>query len=214
MHLQSWPLFGLRITTPRVDMRYVDDELASELMELAATAGVHRPDFMPFTIPWTRFEPPKLQQQGMQHYWRVRSQLSPEEWHLPFAVHVDGELVGVQDVGAKSFAVTRSVATGSWLALSHQGRGIGKEMRAAVLHLAFDALGAELAHTSAFADNPSSLGVTRALGYKENGFAVDSREGKAAKHLHFVLERSDWVGRDDITVEGLDDCRTVLGLPA
>jgi RimJ/RimL family protein N-acetyltransferase len=214
MDLQSWPLFGLRFTPPRVDMRYVDDELAGALMELAATAGVHRPDFMPFGIPWTRFEPPKLQQQGMQHYWRVRAEVSADLWHLPFAVHVDGELVGVQDVGAQRFAVTRSVATGSWLALPHQGKGIGKEMRAAVLHLAFDSLGAEVAHTSAFADNPSSIGVTRSLGYRDNGFAIDDREGKPTKHLRFVLERGDWVRRDDITVEGVDACRELLGIPA
>ena len=65
-------------------------------------------------------------------------------------------------------------------------------MRAAVLHLGFAGFGAERAVTSAFADNPRSLGVTRALGYAENGWFVDDREGKPAKHLRFVLERADW----------------------
>jgi RimJ/RimL family protein N-acetyltransferase len=212
--MHHWPLFDLRVTTPRLELRYVNDELAADLMELAATAGVHAPDFMPFTTPWTRFEPPALQQQGMQHYWRTRAKVSPDEWTIPLAVFDDGELVGVQDVAATSFVVTRSVSTGSWLGRTHQGKGIGKEMRTAVLHLAFDALGADVAHTSAFADNPASLGVTRALGYQENGWSIDAREGEPARHLRFVMTRADWEPRrrDDITVDGLDACLPLLGL--
>ena len=212
MVLQSWPFFGLSITTPRLELRYVDDDLADGLMQLAARDGVHAPDFMPFTVPWTRFEPPHLQRQGMQHYWRGRASLAPERWTLPFAVFDDGTLVGVQDLAAEHFSVTRSVTTGSWLGRSHQGRGIGKEMRAAVLHLAFAALGADVAHTSAFADNGPSQGVTRSLGYRENGWQVDDREGVAVRHDRFVMERADWERRrrDDITVEGLEPCLPML----
>src|SRR5688500_17853616 len=118
MPMTSWRRFGLRIATPRVELRYVDDELADALMELAATDGVHDPDFMPFSNAWTRFEPPYLQQQGMQHYWRTRADTSPASWALPFAVHVDAELVGVQAVMAADFPVRRWVETGSWLGRS------------------------------------------------------------------------------------------------
>jgi RimJ/RimL family protein N-acetyltransferase len=214
MTLQSWPLFGLRITTPRLELRYVDDDLADGLVRLATDKGVHAPDFMPFSTPWTRQESPEREREGMKFYWRTRSMTTATHWVLPFAVHDDGELVGVQDVGADDFAVRRWVVTGSWLALPSQGKGIGKEMRTAVLHLAFDTLGAEAAETSAFHDNPKSLGVTRSLGYKENGWVIDSREGAAARHLRYVMERSDWQARrrDDITVEGVDDdVRAMLG---
>ena len=206
--MHHWPLFDLRITTPRLELRYVDDDIAAALMDIAATDGVHAPDFMPFTIPWTRLEPPLLQQQGMQHYWRMRAETSPDGWHVAMAVFDDGTLVGVQDLNAKQFAVTRTITTGSWLGRSHQGKGIGKEMRAAVLHLGFDGLGAEVAETSAFADNPSSIGVTRALGYTENGWYLDAREGVQARHLRFLMTRDDWERRrrDDITVEGLEAC--------
>ena len=206
--MHHWPLFDLRITTPRLELRYIDDDLGAALMTLAATDGVHAPDFMPFSTPWTRLEPPQLQRQGMQFYWRTRAETSPESWMVPMAVFDDGTLVGVQDVLARSFRVTRSVTTGSWLGRSHQGQGIGKEMRAAILHLAFDGLGAEVAETSAFADNPSSLGVTRALGYRENGWYLDVREGQQARHLRFIMTRADWEARrrDDITIEGLEAC--------
>jgi RimJ/RimL family protein N-acetyltransferase len=212
--MDHWPLFDLRITTPRLELRYVDDDAAAALMELAATTGVHPPDFMPFTVPWTRFEPPHLQQQGMQHFWRTRTETSPERWALPFAVVADGEIVGTQSLMGERFAVTRWFATGSWLGQPHQGKGIGKEMRSAVLHLGFAGLGGEYAETSAFADNERSLGVTRSLGYRENGFKIDDREGTAAKHLRFVMTRADWEARrrDDIVVEGLGPCLRLLGL--
>jgi hypothetical protein len=41
--------------TPRLELRYVDDELGAELAELA-TQGIHDPGFMPFSVPWTDAE--------------------------------------------------------------------------------------------------------------------------------------------------------------
>src|SRR5881409_277310 len=108
---ECWPLFDLEITTPALTLRYVDDEAAAGLMHLAETVGVHDPDSMPFSIPWTRFEPPYLQRQGMQHFWAVRAAVAPANWDLPFAVYEGDRLVGSQGVGAKSFAVTRTVGT-------------------------------------------------------------------------------------------------------
>ncbi len=207
-----WPLFELTVVTPRLTLRYLDDPTAAALMDLVAREGVHDPEAMPFSIPWTRFESPVLERQGMQYYWKTRAEVAPETWELQFAVLEGDELVGLQAISARSFLVTRTVSTGSWLVRSAQGRGIGKQMRAAVLHLGFAGLGAELAETSAFADNPASLGVTRALGYRENGWVVDDREGKPARHLRFLLERSSWSQRDDITITGLKPCLPLLGL--
>jgi RimJ/RimL family protein N-acetyltransferase len=210
---RHWPFFDLELRTPRLTLRYVDDDCAAALMDLAS-AGVHDPDEMPFSVPWTRHEPPYLGQQGMQHFWAMRAGLTPADWTVQFGVYEGNLLLGTQGITGKSFQVTRTVETGSWLALSEQGRGIGKEMRAAVLHLAFAGLGAEQAVTTAFADNPRSIGVTRSLGYAENGWYVDDREGKPAKHLRLVLERADWElrRRDDIEIVNLEPCLRVLGL--
>jgi hypothetical protein len=49
------------------------------------------------------------------------------------------------------------------------GHGIGKELRATVLSLAFDHLGAEYATSGSFVDSPASARVSLALGYEENG---------------------------------------------
>ena len=127
---------------------------------------------------------------------------------------VDGEVVGTQGLFAESFGVRRTAGTGSWLGLEHQGRGIGKEMRAAVLHLLFDGLGALRAETGAFEDNAQSIGVTRSLGYRENGELIVDREGNRTRELLFVLDRADWATRrrDDIEIVGLEPCLPLFGL--
>jgi RimJ/RimL family protein N-acetyltransferase len=167
---KHWPLFDLVLRTPSLTLRYVDDERAAHLMDLAASAGVHAPDDMPFMTPWTRSESPRLEREGMQRYWQARAETKPSAWSLRFAVYEGELLAGAQDLGANSFAVTKTVQTGSWLARSMHGRGIGKEMRAAILHFAFAGLGADSASSGAFEDNTLSIGVTRSLGYVENGW--------------------------------------------
>ena len=210
-----WPLFGLAIRTPQVELRYLDDELLARIVHVAAAGIIDDERPMPFLTPWIREEPPAFQRTSMQWHWKNRAEVSAAAWTLPFAVIAGGEVVGTQEVASRHFAVARQVQTGSWLGLAAQGRGIGKEMRTAVLHLAFDGLGAEAAHTEAFADNPRSLGVTKALGYEPNGWWVHDREGAAAREERWVMTRERWLERrrDDITIEGLtDDVLDLLGL--
>lgn len=208
-----WPVYDLRITTPRLEIRLpTEDELFGLLAVI--DAGVHTPDTMPFSIPWTDVEPPRRHRESLQWWWSQRAGWRPEEWSYTGAVFVDGRPVGVQDVSAKDFARRRVVSTGSWLGRAHQGQGLGKEMRAAVLHFAFDGLGAHEAHTGAFSDNARSLGVTRAMGYTENGHDVVLRRGVPAHIVNFCLGRATWQAnrRTDIVVSGLETCRDMFGL--
>ena len=46
------------------------------------------------------------------------------------------------DMSAHDYPVLREVSTFSWVGVRHHGRGIGTEMWAAALHLAFAGLGA------------------------------------------------------------------------
>lgn len=86
-------------------------------------------------------------------------------------------MVGIQDVGARGFAVTRQVGTGSWLGWDHQGKGIGTEMRAAVLHLAFEGLGAVVAVSEALEGNTASERVSERLGYRSSGIDLVEARG-------------------------------------
>ncbi|HEY8374121.1 MAG TPA: GNAT family N-acetyltransferase [Pseudonocardiaceae bacterium] len=209
-----WPLRHLVLRTPRLELRPDDD---AGLLELVAEAhrGVHPPDFMPFLVPWTDQPPQVLGRASFQYYWSIRAALRPEDWTINFLVRLDGRVIGMQELTARDFAVTREVRTGSWLGMRHQGKGYGTEMRAAVLQFAFDHLGAEQARSDAFEDNASSAGVSRKLGYLPDGTLRSVRRGKPATQIRFLLTRErfaryrpDWTVR----VEGLEPCLPLLGL--
>jgi RimJ/RimL family protein N-acetyltransferase len=208
-----WPLFGLRVRTPRLELRYPDDDDLASIAALAAQ-GIHDPDTMPFNVPWTRAESPALERGVVQFLWSRRGELSPDRWALPFLASEGSQAVGVQELSAQQFPVTRAVESGSWLVRSAHGRGIGREMRAAVLHLAFEGLGAVEAYSASFDDNPASEAVSRANGYEPNGSTLFPREGTPARSNQWVLTRERWLDRrrDDIELRGLDACRELLGV--
>lgn len=213
MDAPVWPLFGVEVRTPRLTLRYVDDELAAALAQLA-TRGVHDPATMPFSVPWTDQPSPQLERAALQFHWRNRAELCPTRWSVPFAVLVDGQVVGQTDLSATEFPTLREFSTGSWLGLAHQGRGVGTEMRLATLTFGFDGLDAVCARTSAWHDNPASLGVTRKLGYERDGTARQLRRGRPELQLRFAMshDRFAAIRRADVAIDGLDRARDLLGL--
>lgn len=217
MRTEWWPLFALRIRTPRLELRPPTDDDLDELCELITT-GVHDPALMPFNTPWTDAERPELQRSALQFHWRIRASLTAEDWHVPFGVWEAGRLVGQQDLAATQFSLLRTVNTGSWVGLAHQGGGIGKEMRAAVLHLAFAGLGAVRAETAAFEDNAASLAVTQSLGYRPNGDDVRPQRDCPGRQLRFTLSKPEWERRRrhdiDMDIDALAACAPLLGVEA
>ena len=203
-----WPLFDLRIRTRHVEIRLPSDDDLTGLARLALK-GVHDPTFMPFLHPWTDEQSPELERGLLQWGWRHRATWSPNDWSFNGAVLVDGELVGVQSLMAKDFATLRSVKTGSWLGTAHQGQGIGKEMRSAILQFAFEGLDALEAHSGGFVDNESSLAVSRALGYEENGRRTVLRRGVPTELLDVRLDRSKWrqTAHPEVEIVELGNCR-------
>ena len=209
-----WPLFGLSITTPRLTLAYPTDAHAAGLAN-AATRGIHPEGLSPFMNDFSLLPPDERARSVVQYQWKGRAEFSVEKWTLPLVVLADDEVVGVQDAFCSNFAITRAVTTGSWLTADRQGHGIGTEMRRAILHLLFDGLGAEVAHTEAFAHNASSQGVTRKLGYLEDGETIGKRgDGKAERSLRFRMTREQWdqVPSDDLTIHGLEPCLPLFGL--
>lgn len=209
-----WPLFGLAVRTPRLELRYPTD---LELVELAErTDDIHDPDFLPFEVPWS-LQPEEVREPAtLQHTWRSRAEHAPEAWALDLVVRVAGEVIGAVSLRAQGFAVRRTVDTGSWIHRSRQGQRLGREAREAVLHLAFAGLGAQRAETAAYEGNAASRAVTVGLGYRPNGDLVDELDGRTRVCHRFVLDRAGWeaVRRDDIELVGLDPCRALLGADA
>ncbi|MFJ6440207.1 GNAT family N-acetyltransferase [Streptomyces sp. NPDC091649] len=213
MDLRHWPLYGLRLRTPRLELRLPGLELLDELASVAA-GGVHAPGRMPFTVPWTDGRPEEVGRGVLQHVLGTVADWSVQDWTLSLAVLHEGRAVGRQDLSGRGFAVRRQVQTGSWLGLAFQGRGLGTEMRAAALHLSFAGLGARYAVSSAMTDNPRSLGVSRRLGYTDDGLETDIVRGAPVTLRRLRLDRARWEAHRsvDVTVEGLDACRAEFGV--
>lgn len=208
-----WPIFGLQLATPRLALTPLQDADLPEMCELIR-AGIHDRSAMPFRIPWTDGPRDELIPNALRYHWSARAASTPDDWSVTFAVRRQGALVGLQELRGKDFAVTRTVGTGSWLGRSHQGQGIGTEMRSAVLQFAFDHLRAERADTGAFTDNPQSLAVSRKLGYRADGTEVIRRRpGERAVEQRLTVDRATFVRPDwMVQFRGLPACLPYFGL--
>jgi RimJ/RimL family protein N-acetyltransferase len=212
--VDHWPLFGLRVTTPRLELRLPSDEDLAELADLAAD-GMHHPDRRPFFVTWPSLPPAERARTLLQRRWLHRGTWSPDDWSLELAVFVDGRMVGEQDLSARDFPVLRQVSSFSWLGVRHQGQGIGTEMRAAMLHLAFAGLGAAEAVSGAFDDNVPSLRVSEKLGYAFDGIdRAATPDGRVTTTHRLRLPREQWeaTNRSPVTITGLAACRPLFGL--
>ena len=209
-----WPLNDLRIRTSRLELRIPDQDDLYAMVDLVRH-GIHDPQTMPFSNPWTDTPSPGLERGALQWWWRQRAEFSPAKWSTGFAVVVDGRVVGVQDLFAEDFLKKRVAESGSWLGRDFQGQGIGKEMRAAILHFGFEGLGARWLETFAWEDNAASLGVTERLGYEPNGVEMDLRRGEGQALRRFRITHDAWLDqrRKDIRIEGLEHCLDMFGLP-
>ncbi|MGD9531874.1 GNAT family N-acetyltransferase [Pseudonocardia sp.] len=210
-HPEPWPLRHLVLRTPRLELRPDDDAGLLELVAVAH-AGVHPPEEMPFLVPWTDADPRYMGRGTLQHFWQQRSAFTPEDWNVHFLVRHEGRVIGVQSLQAREFGVVREVATGSWLGLAHQGHGLGTEMRAAALMLAFDDLGAVCARSGAFADNAASLRVSAKLGYTRDGSVTHVRRGEPVEEVRLRLAAAAFVRPPwTLQVDGLAGCLGLLG---
>jgi RimJ/RimL family protein N-acetyltransferase len=207
-----WPLFDLRLRTPRLELRLATDDDLLALLQVAR-AGVHDRPRSPFLVPWDEPPSPAFERQFLLHGWGARGSWSPGDWTLTLAVVLDGRPIGMQDLRAREFGRSRTVATGSWLGLPHHGLGYGTEMRAAVLWLAFEELGAVAAESGFIEDNGQSKRVSEKLGYRPNGLRLlDARPGQERTERLVRVTRATW-RRElvPVTVEGIEACRGLFG---
>lgn len=212
MLTDHWPLLGLRLNTARVELRLPRDDELAQLADLAAD-GIHAPDRMPFSVPWTDLPPAERARSVVRHHWLRLGDWHPDNWSLNLAVFENGQVVGLQTVAARDFAAVGEVRSGSWLGREHHGRGIGTEMRAAVLHLAFACLDATEAVSGAFTDNPASFRVSGKLGYQPDGLERLSVRGRHATIRRLRLSRERWQAHraTTVSVTGIAPCLPLFG---
>lgn len=206
------PLYGLRLRTPRLELRLGSPEEIEELGRLAEL-GIHPPGEMPFAVAWSdRFGEPGFLESFVAHHRDALAAWDPDDWMLNLLVRAGGQLAGSQSVGVDDRESGRVVTTGSWLGASFQGRGVGTEMRAAVLELAFRCLGAEAATSAWLEGNATSRRVSEKLGYRETHLSAKSPRGTPVVSHEVRLERAGWRCPFPVEIEGLDGCRHLLHL--
>jgi RimJ/RimL family protein N-acetyltransferase len=213
--LGFWPLAGLRITTPRLELRWPGESDLLALAELAA-GGVHDPAAQPFTVAWTDVPPGERARSVLQYHWGRRAAWTPADWALELVVIQDGTVAGTQGISASDFAIRREVSSGSWLGQAYHRQGIGTQMRAAILHLAFAGLGAEYAVSSAAEYNAASRGVSRRLGYRDDGTEIHAIRNAPVVMRRLRLDRASWQATRSVPVQvtGLEPCLPDFGIAA
>jgi RimJ/RimL family protein N-acetyltransferase/predicted GNAT family acetyltransferase len=183
------PLTRLRLRTPRLELRLPTRAEARRLFSVAE-AGIHEPEVMPFEVPWTD----DLNEEDFVSHVTAGTPSA-----IRFVAFLDGAPVGVQALDVHPEGVT----TGSWLGRAFQGRGLGTEMRAAVLTYAFEHRDAAVARSGAIDGNLQSLGVSRKLGYVVVGTHVVSPRGEPLEHTDVELTRDRFRSPVPVTVDGV-----------
>jgi RimJ/RimL family protein N-acetyltransferase len=210
----SYPPLNVQVNTPGLSLLGATDELLGRLVP-TVRKGVATAAPWPFDDPMSLYKDgPEREWAWLRGVWAGRGQVSDSFWRLYFVVVADGEPVGMQDLIGVNFSAFGTVSTFSWLSPEARGRGWGREMRQAVLHLAFEGLGARQADSEAFVDNHASNRVSEAVGYVPNGVTWATRRGEAAEINRWRLTRERWLRgrRDDIELVGVTDCLPVLGI--
>lgn len=103
---------------------------------------------------------------------------------LPYAVAVDGRLVGQMHLFGLTWGSMRSASAGYWIASSSAGRGITPLALAMACDHAFGTLGLHRVEVNIRPDNAASLRVVEKLGFREEGLRQRLLHIDGAWHDH------------------------------
>lgn len=210
--MHPWPLFGVDIATPDLRLRPLRE---ADAISLAARLPVDldlNPGIPRFTFGTQRQVRAVVSLQG---YWRAYGEWRVDAWCLPFGVWHRGRLIGSQTLEGDDFLEKRVVDSASFLLPEWRNRGLGLQMRRAVLALAFECLDAEWAISSAWSDNMASLAVSRKLGYEPNGISRHVDGDRIGTLTHVRLTRERWLALgegEDVAIAGIEPCLPLFGL--
>lgn len=212
--MSIWPLFSLEVQTPLLTLRPLAEADALYLADVFPSDIELNPQSYRFPHDADHDARRRI---SLGDYWRAYGTWSVEAWALPLGVHVNGSLVGVQTLEGDQFPLRRVVDSASWLIPSARGQGLGKDMRRAMLALAFGPMRAEEAISAAWLHNSASLGVSSAMGYQPNGLERHVYNNAVGYLQRVRLTAVDWRrnGLDrDVTIHGFADCAMLFGLDA
>jgi RimJ/RimL family protein N-acetyltransferase len=137
-NLFPYPPLNVQVHTPTLSLLGATDELLARLVPIVRKGIATGPPW-PFDDPMSLYKDnPEREWGWLRGLWAGRGRVSDSFWRLYLVVVVDGEPVGMQDLTGRNFSAFGTVTSFSWLSPDVRGRGLGREMRQAVLHLAFE----------------------------------------------------------------------------
>lgn len=115
---------------------------------------------------------------------------------LPFAISLDGRLVGQMHLFGVTWGSMRSGAAGYWVARSVAGQGIAPLSLALLTDYALGAVGLHRVEVNIRPDNAASLKVVTKLGFRDEGLRQRYLHinGAWRDHRTFALTTEDLVG--------------------
>ena len=183
----------MRLTGPRLTLRYAEPDDAHALFALARDPDVTR---------WFSWGPYTSVGEPRAYIGRLRGERERGE-RLDFVIDDDG-VIGVTGLSELSRRDRRAMV-GTWLGREHWGSGANAESKVLMLHLAFAVCGLE--RVGAYS-NPANTRSTRALeklGFRHEGvLRAWHRHGDVHHDVNvFGLLRDEWAGAPfDVAVEG------------
>jgi RimJ/RimL family protein N-acetyltransferase len=126
---------------------------------------------------------------------------TPVEWYFNLLVFTEAGVIGSQGLQSRPDA---TVFSNSLIGRRYQRQGYGTEARAAVLTLAFNALGAARAISDAWIANHASLRVSRKLGYVDAGTELRHPRDEPVVHQVMQLDAARFRSPVPVAVEGAD----------
>lgn len=210
---EIWPPFALHLRSGDMELSPVREADIPELAEIAY-GGVRKDGIEAFLVDWDSGTDEQIARSLAQYHWSTRANFSVDDWTIEFTVRVDGLAVGVQGANGRRYPLTRTISTGSWLALSEQGRGYGTRMRRIIIETFIRHFGATRFDTAYFEGNDASRRVSEKLGYSPNGHRrLISQDGAPRTEHQLVLFAADYEHTDDeVIVTGAEAVRRFLGL--
>jgi ribosomal-protein-alanine N-acetyltransferase len=152
-----------------------DDERAY-LAAVARSARLHR--------PWAH--PPDTAGAFAEY-------LAGSAARIPLAVEARGELAGVYTLSQIVYGSFRNAYLGYYAFVPHAGTGAMRAAMPSVLRFAFDELGLHRLQANVQPDNARSIGLLRATGWREEGYARRYLKigGRWRDHLMFAILAED-----------------------
>ena len=200
-------LYGLRIRTPRVELR-IPTNNDIKVLHRVARGGIHDPAVMPFADPWTDKPEPEFGRSMQAELRQGRNTIGRTGWNVPFVVRardVGSPLLGV--AWLRSTEEPGRFETSAWIARRFQGKGYGREVEAAVLAFAFEQCGAQEVSAGTFAFNGAGRSLARGAGFVETPADPVLNRGELAEYVTLTLDAAGYrnhAGNIPVTVAGFD----------